>query len=66
MKNKYKKMPTEEKIRALSELWVKWNLGKISGNKFAYEFSKAFEKETMEAWKNLKHVVASSEKEGEE
>ncbi len=56
MRDKYKKLTTEEKIRVLSELWVKWNIEEITGDEFAYEFSKAFRKETLDAWNRRKEV----------
>jgi len=40
----------EKKISKLAKLWVKWNVHKITGDEFAYQFGKEFKKETQEEW----------------
>lgn len=40
----------DTRIKDLSRLWCKWNRREISGQDFALEVGKLFERETLETW----------------
>ena len=37
--------------KSIGELWCDWNMHKISGDEFAYEFGRMFQKELRSIWK---------------
>lgn len=56
------KSSVDEKIKKLSKLWWKWNWKKgVSGDDFAYEFSKEFNNEIDEAFEDFENETKLSD-----
>ncbi|RKY29016.1 MAG: hypothetical protein DRP74_09320 [Candidatus Omnitrophota bacterium] len=46
------KMPEKNELKkSIGELWCDWNMHKISGDEFAYQFGRIFEKELRPIWR---------------
>ena len=59
-------MPIKDK--GIGEIWCDWNEKKITGDEFAYEFGKRFEKELLRIWRKRqklkKRILEEMVKEG--
>jgi len=53
----------EKTQKSIGELWCDWNMKKISGDEFAYQFGVAFQKELKPIWKKCSKLYIKIHKE---